>query len=176
MSIIDAVSCMLEIYLDQTALSSYSKTFFHSKKIPRIPIGSYLNRLKQYMKCSEECYVLALIYIDRISTKHNSFVVNSLCIHRLILAAVMLSAKFSEDKFYKNSYYAKVGGISCTEMNSLEHQFLIMIEFDLYVSEKEFQLYLSTLINNFGISQNEVEDDVNKNHQEIVQEELIAKV
>lgn len=32
----------------------------------------------------------------------------------------MIAAKYIDDFFYKNDYYAKVGGISRTEINSLE--------------------------------------------------------
>jgi hypothetical protein len=32
----------------------------------------------------------------------------------------MVAAKFADDFFYKNEYYAKIGGISRTEMNVLE--------------------------------------------------------
>lgn len=32
----------------------------------------------------------------------------------------MLAAKYIDDFFYKNDYYAKVGGISRTEINVLE--------------------------------------------------------
>ncbi|CAG9321962.1 unnamed protein product [Blepharisma stoltei] len=178
MSIIEAVTCMLETYLEQTAINNSPKTssLFFSKKVPNISISSYLSRLKQYMKCSEECYILALIYIDRITSKHRSFTINTLCIHRLILTSVMVSAKFAEDTFYKNSYYAKVGGIPCSEMNMLEHQFLMMIEFELFVSDAEFNSYSTTLISHFGLSQNELTADTIKNDQGMVKEGVASNV
>lgn len=39
---------------------------------------------------------------------------------RLVISTVMLAAKYIDDFFYKNDYYAKVGGISRTEINVLE--------------------------------------------------------
>lgn len=32
----------------------------------------------------------------------------------------MVAAKYADDFFYKNEYYAKVGGISKSEINALE--------------------------------------------------------
>jgi hypothetical protein len=32
----------------------------------------------------------------------------------------MLGAKFADDFYYKNEFYAKIGGISKTEINNLE--------------------------------------------------------
>jgi hypothetical protein len=32
----------------------------------------------------------------------------------------MIAAKYADDFFYKNEYYAKIGGISKLEINSLE--------------------------------------------------------
>jgi hypothetical protein len=39
----------------------------------------------KYAACSGECFVLALVYIDRIIQSNPTFVVNSLNIHRLLI-------------------------------------------------------------------------------------------
>jgi hypothetical protein len=36
----------------------------------------------------------------------------------------MMAAKYYDDRYYNNEYYAKVGGISNNEINSLEREFL----------------------------------------------------
>ena len=102
------------------------------------------------MKCSEESFILALIYLDRITARDRNFVINSYCIHRLFLSGLVIAAKFFEDKYYKNSYYARVGGISNPELNVLESQFLQMIDFKLFVSTEEYENYRNTLIQYFG--------------------------
>ncbi len=56
--------------------------------------------------CSGECFVLALVYIDRIIQSNPSFMVNSLNIHRLLITSVMLAAKFFDDQYFNNAYYA----------------------------------------------------------------------
>lgn len=50
----------------------------------------------------------------------------------------MIAIKSFEDKYYKNDYYAKVGGISAKEINRLEIEFLVLIDFRLYVSYEVF--------------------------------------
>ncbi len=53
----------------------------------------------------------------------------------------MLAAKFFDDRYYNNEYYSKVGGISNSEMNLLEREFLHYISFRLYISPVLFFKY-----------------------------------
>ena len=48
------------------------------------------------------------------------FVISSLNVHRLLITSIMLASKFFDDVYYNNAYYARVGGISNSEVNSLE--------------------------------------------------------
>ena len=151
MNVIEAVTSMLETYLEYTPEINHTiSTFFHTNRPPNISIRLYLKRLEEYMKCSEESFILALIYLDRITARDRNFVINSYCIHRLFLSGLVIAAKFFEDKYYKNSYYARVGGISNPELNVLESQFLQMIDFKLFVSTEEYENYRNTLIQYFG--------------------------
>lgn len=53
----------------------------------------------------------------------------------------MLAAKFFDDQYYNNAYYAQIGGVSTEEINSLEVEFLFMINFSLYVSREIYDQY-----------------------------------
>ncbi|ORM40739.1 Cyclin-U4-1 [Babesia sp. Xinjiang] len=114
-------------------------TRFHSMSAPPISIPDYVNRIARHVRCSNECFVLALVYIDRITKMHKNFVVSILNVHRLIITAVMLAAKFSDDVYFSNKFYAQVGGVNVTEINMLESQFLSMLNFQLYVSALEYE-------------------------------------
>ena len=57
----------------------------------------------------------------------------------------MLAIKYNEDDYYSNKYYAKVGGINLDEINDLEYNFLILLNFDIYISNDSFQYYLDSL-------------------------------
>ena len=57
----------------------------------------------------------------------------------------MLAAKYNDDEFYKNIYYAKVGGISLVEMNSLEVLFAQLLDYNFFVKTEDFNKYIHKL-------------------------------
>ncbi|GIX64554.1 cyclin2 related protein [Babesia caballi] len=116
-------------------------TRFNSMVAPPISVSDYVARIARHVRCSNECFVLALVYIERITRMHDNFVVSILNVHRLVITAVMLAAKFSDDVYYSNKFYAQVGGVSVSEINLLEAQFLRMLNFQLYVSTIEYESY-----------------------------------
>jgi len=73
------------------------------------------------------------------------FVICSLNVHRLLITSVMLASKFFDDVYYNNAYYARVGGISNTEVNSLEMEMLRMISFSLFVEPEAYERYRGSL-------------------------------
>ena len=63
----------------------------------------------------------------------------------------MLSAKFFDDYFYNNAFYAKLGGVASIEMNSLELEFLQLLNFSLFVSPEVYLKYHAELRNYVGV-------------------------
>ncbi|KAL1562040.1 Cyclin-U4-1 [Salvia divinorum] len=118
---------------------------FHGLTRPTISIESYLERIFKYANCSPSCYIVAYVYLDRFTQRHPALPLNSFNVHRLLITSVMLSAKFMDDMYYNNAYYAKVGGISTTEMNFLEVDFLFGLGFHLNVTPATFHTYCSYL-------------------------------
>eukprot|EP00931_Biecheleriopsis_adriatica_P075191 TRINITY_DN49114_c0_g1_i1.p1 TRINITY_DN49114_c0_g1~~TRINITY_DN49114_c0_g1_i1.p1 ORF type:complete len:234 (+),score=41.07 TRINITY_DN49114_c0_g1_i1:91-792(+) len=116
-------------------------TRFHAVRAPQLSIHDYLVRIATYFQCSHECFVLSLIYIDRIVKLHPEFSINSLSVHRLVVTSVMLAAKFFDDVYYSNAYYGKVGGVRTSELNALEILFLKLIEWRMHVLPEEYQQY-----------------------------------
>jgi len=55
-------------------------TKFHALKAPGISIQQYLERIHKYASCSTECFILALIYIDRL-IQTNNFILSELNVH-----------------------------------------------------------------------------------------------
>jgi len=55
--------------------------------------------------------------------------------------------KFFDDHYYNNAYYAKVGGVTYSEMNALEVEFLFMLNFDLFVTTETYKQYYDELWN-----------------------------
>ncbi|XVE62993.1 hypothetical protein DITRI_Ditri06bG0164200 [Diplodiscus trichospermus] len=117
-------------------------TIFHGSKAPVLSIRQYVERIFKYSKCSNSCFVVALIYIDRFLQQMDAHL-TSLNVHRLLITSVMVAAKFMDDQCYNNAYYAKVGGVSTEEMNRLEMNFLFSLDFRLHVTTEAFNKYCS---------------------------------
>ncbi|KAI3471006.1 hypothetical protein Pfo_027669 [Paulownia fortunei] len=120
-------------------------SIFHGLTRPRISVHCYMERIFKYANCSPSCIVVAYIYLDRFVQKQPFLPITSFSVHRLLIASVLVSAKFMDDIFYNNAYYAKVGGISTSEMNLLEVDFLFGLGFQLNVSPCTFHTYCSFL-------------------------------
>eukprot|EP01113_Clastostelium_recurvatum_P003933 TRINITY_DN1173_c0_g1_i1.p2 TRINITY_DN1173_c0_g1~~TRINITY_DN1173_c0_g1_i1.p2 ORF type:complete len:327 (-),score=89.47 TRINITY_DN1173_c0_g1_i1:258-1238(-) len=107
---------------------------------PPISIKSYVARLLQYAPCNRECFLMALVYMDRIIIRRG-FLVNSMNVHRLFLVSVMMASKFCDDQPCDNVYFATVGGVSIEELNEIELSFLALTEFHINVPLPEFEAF-----------------------------------
>ncbi|KAH7433849.1 hypothetical protein KP509_07G089200 [Ceratopteris richardii] len=118
---------------------------FSGRCVPSISILQYLERIFAYAKCSDSCYVVAYLYIDRLLQQHPDLRITSLNIHRILIASILISAKFLDDRHYDNGHYARIGGISTKDLNQLEWSFLFLIDFRLHVNVNVYQSYCSHL-------------------------------
>ena len=118
---------------------------FDSSRIPGITISDYLSRIHQYADCSDSCYTLTFIYIDRLLQKNPSFVLSRRSAHRLILASVVLAIKYSDDLYADNVVYSRIGGVSLEELNTLEAEMLALLQYDLYVHPQLYTQYMREL-------------------------------
>ena len=69
--------------------------------------------------------------------------------HRMFLVCLVVAIKFNEDLYFPNSFYANIGGISLADLNSLEANYLNLLEYSLFVEEDLYMRYytfLQTLI------------------------------
>ena len=90
----------------------------------------------------KSCLLLTLHYIDQICMRMPFFTLSSLTCHRFIISAIAVASKGLCDTFCTNNLYAKVGGITVTELNMLEREFLQAIDWRLTVSN--YSSYCST--------------------------------
>lgn len=118
---------------------------FYAADVPGISIHDYLIRIKKYAQCSTQCFVLALIYIDKLIQGQHGFIICSLNVHRIVITTIMLAAKFFDDCYYNNRYYARIGGVDAQEMNQLEVEFLFMTNFQLSVTPETYAQYFRQL-------------------------------
>ncbi len=113
-----------------------------------IPTIQYLQHIKQHFKCPPVCYLVALIYIQRLSELNgkNIFTDNISMDFKTFLAIMVLAAKWCIDRPFWNKVYAEVGKVSIEELNKLELRFLHGIKFNLFVSPKDLSNLCSELI------------------------------
>ncbi|KAF7724125.1 hypothetical protein EC973_001309 [Apophysomyces ossiformis] len=132
---------------DLIPLTPSNLTRFHSRTAPNnITLGDYLRRIVKYTSLEKSCLLILLIYIDRVCELHPQFTISSLTVHRFLITAVTVSSKALCDSYCTNSHYAKVGGISTQELNTLELEFLRLIDWRLASSGPILQQYYANLV------------------------------
>ena len=122
-----------------------SKMIFSSSTIPKISILEYLNRIVNYTKIEDSTLITSIIYLD--SVTQNGIYLTDYNIHTLLLICILIAIKMNEDDIYTNDYYAEVAGISLKKLNKIEHEFLNMNKFKLFVDKDIFEQYQQYLSN-----------------------------
>ena len=122
-----------------------SKMIFSSNSIPKISILEYLNRIVNYTKIEDSTLITAIIYLDWVG--QNEIYLTDYNIHTLLLICILIAIKMNEDSIYTNDYYAQVAGISLKKLNKIEHEFLNMNKFKLFVDKDLFDKYQQYLSN-----------------------------
>ena len=122
-----------------------SKMIFISNSIPKISILEYLNRIVNYTKIEDSTLITAIIYLDLVG--QNEIYLTDYNIHTLLLICILIAIKMNEDSIYTNDYYAQVAGISLKKLNKIEHEFLNMNKFKLFVDKDLFDKYQQYLSN-----------------------------
>ncbi|EIE82106.1 hypothetical protein RO3G_06811 [Rhizopus delemar RA 99-880] len=143
--IVDMLSRLIS-HNDLIPLTQDNLTRFHSRSPPNISLSDYLRRIVKYTSIEKSCLLILLIYIDRICESHPHFTVSSLTVHRFLITAVTVSSKSLCDSYCTNSHYAKVGGISTQEINTLELEFLKLIDWHLSTTGPILQQYYANLV------------------------------
>ena len=76
----------------------------------------------------------------------NEFVLRYSNVYKLLLGACVLSVKFNEDKKFPFSYYAKIGGMTVSELSEIEFSIYTRLNFELFVNEDELNESVSVLL------------------------------
>ncbi|GFZ18403.1 cyclin p2;1 [Actinidia rufa] len=86
-------------------------------------------------------FVVGYVYIDRLVHRHPNSLVVSLNVHRLLVTSVMVASKMLDDVHFNNAFYARVGGVSNSELNRLELELLFLLDFGVTVNSHVFESY-----------------------------------
>ena len=113
---------------------------FFLNHIPQISIEDYIKRILKYTQMNISSLILAIIYIDKMCEK-NSYILCFNNIHRLILSSCLLSIKFNEDITFHNDLYARISGESVENVNKLEYELYVLLNFSLFVDYNYYEKY-----------------------------------
>ncbi|KAJ1759517.1 Pho80p cyclin [Coemansia sp. RSA 1591] len=131
---------------DRLPLNSQKPTRFHSRAPPNISVDEYMQRVAKYASLEPACLLIMLIYVDRICERNPTFTISSLTVHRFIITAAVIACKTLCDAYCTNAHYAKVGGVSMHELNSLEVEILRMMGWHLVATQEQLEQYYFTLV------------------------------
>jgi len=146
---------------------SEALTRFHSRTPPAIPVLDYLRRIVRYTKVERSCLLITLHYIDQICARTPSFTISSLTVHRFLITSIAIASKALCDAFFNNTHYAKVGGITrVLELNLLEREFLVQIEWRLVCTRELLQTYYVNLIRTHSLQKFRLLDPVDTQSNE----------
>ncbi|KAL3466540.1 cyclin-domain-containing protein [Aspergillus heterothallicus] len=140
-------SMLMELirFNDKIPLHQGRLTRFHSRSPPRISVHDYLQRLTTHATLSPPILLSMVYYIDRLCALYPAFTVSSLTIHRFLITSATVASKGLSDSFWTNKTYARVGGISMTELALLELEFLFRVEWRIVPQPEVLNDYYQSL-------------------------------
>jgi hypothetical protein len=136
-----------EILLDISKENSERKfsvirNSFYIKNPPNMPFLDFTRRVVKFLKPEISTLIISLIYIDLLLKMYEEeLFLTENNIYKIFFTSIVLAMKYNEDNSCKNDIFGKVGGISIEEINNLERDFLILIDYRLYISEDLYKLY-----------------------------------
>nr|XP_001392037.2 cyclin-dependent protein kinase regulator Pho80 [Aspergillus niger CBS 513.88] len=141
-------SMLMELirFNDKIPLNQGRLTRFHSRSPPRISVHDYLQRLTTHATLSPPILLSMVYYIDRLCALYPAFTVSSLTIHRFLIASATVASKGLSDSFWTNKTYARVGGITMTELALLELEFLFRVEWRIVPEPEVLVDYYKSLV------------------------------
>lgn len=116
----------------------------------KVPLDIYITRLVKLFKSDATIIAAAVVYMDRLLAKNDRLKLTEVNTHRLTFLCLMAASKVMTDIPYNNKYMARVSGSwSLARVNKMEHEFLRLIDFQLYVSREESDRTIRRLVADF---------------------------
>jgi hypothetical protein len=127
--------------------SSVIQNCFYIKNPPNMSFLDYTRRVTKYLKPEISTLIISLIYIDLLCKIHEKeLFLTENNIYKIYFTSIVLAIKYNEDNSCKNEIFGKVGGLSIEEMNILEKNFLILLDYKLYVADDLYKIYEASFV------------------------------
>ncbi|EGN94199.1 hypothetical protein SERLA73DRAFT_188816 [Serpula lacrymans var. lacrymans S7.3] len=105
----------------------------------------FMQKVLETTQVSQSVIVLSLHYIYRLKERNRFTAGLAGSEFRIAVAALMMANKFLDDNTYTNKTWSEVSGIELTEINKMEREFLVGIDFGLYVDNSTYESWLNLL-------------------------------
>ncbi|KAH7884119.1 cyclin-domain-containing protein [Phlebopus sp. FC_14] len=112
---------------------------------PSATFVQFMQKLLETTQVSQSVIVLSLHYIWRLKERNRFTAGLPGSEFRIAVAAMMMANKFLDDNTYTNKTWSEVSGIELSEINRMEREFLMGVDFSLYVSGKKYESWLNLL-------------------------------
>jgi len=103
-----------------------------------VKVPDYIDRLKEWIVCGPESYVVATCLLKRLEQLGAVPSLDQSTVHRVFFTCFMLAVKTTEDETLNNADFAKVGCIQLADLNAMEVHVLKALKFACCVSAEEF--------------------------------------
>ena len=120
---------------------------FYLDVIPNISLEYFINHLFKYTNMSISSLILAIIYIDQFCEKFK-YALSMHNIFRILLIFVYISITLNEDINIKPEFYSKVAGVSVKDLNMLEFQMCVAMNFEFFIKSDYYQQYFAYFCKN----------------------------
>ncbi|RHZ66108.1 hypothetical protein Glove_309g150 [Diversispora epigaea] len=94
---------------------------------------------------SSSVIILALLYIAKLKKKRREDKVDNGTEHQVFACALMLADKYLNDISYGSKFWTGVLNISVSQLNIMEREFLVNLDFRLHVSEQKYHEWAHNL-------------------------------
>ncbi|GBE78572.1 cyclin-domain-containing protein [Sparassis latifolia] len=105
----------------------------------------FMQKVLETTQVSQSVIVLSLHYIYRMKARNRFTSGQPGSEYRVAMAALMMANKFVDDNTYTNKTWSEVSGIDLVELNKMEREFLLGIDFGLYVDKTTYSSWLNLL-------------------------------
>ncbi|KAI3611449.1 hypothetical protein WG66_002010 [Moniliophthora roreri] len=105
----------------------------------------FMQKLLETTQVSQSVIVLSLHYIWRLKERNRFTTAASGSEFRIAVAGLMMANKFLDDNTYTNKTWSEVSGIDLNEINRMEREFLVGVDFNLYVDKATYETWLNLL-------------------------------
>ncbi|KAI1829266.1 hypothetical protein DTO027I6_10017 [Penicillium roqueforti] len=124
--------------------------------LPPLPsIEVFIASLVDHSQVQVSILMCSLVYLGRLRARLPRVIIGMRCsAHRIFLASLIIAAKILDDTSPKNKHWARYTmvsnykgfGFSLPEVNSMEHELLILLDWKTHVTEDDIFTYLSPFL------------------------------